>query len=258
MQSILSILLICTIRLSAVSSPDTLGGAEAPVVSVEEPTQTVWNRDTCLSLHGRERQLYNRGRMTGFPLAIRTNLLMPLLNVGVEIPAGRHSSFEADWYYPWLPVPASNRYCFQALALSAGYRFWFSSPAAAQGRSTKTNLTGHSLGISAIGALYDLQWDGDGSQGNAIGGGLDYTYACCVARGRLRMEFSLGFGVVYIEDRPYRVYSDGGALLRESSMPVRHGFVPVPFRCGVTLVVPVGRDGARTGIKNNYGQTGQE
>ena len=245
MQSILSIIMICTLQLGSASSPDSLGGAETPVMSIMESARPVWDRDTCRSLHGRERTLYNRGRMTDFPVAVRTNLLLPLLNVGVEIPAGRHSSFEADWYYPWLPVHASNRYCFQALALSVGYRFWFSSPAAAQDRRTKTGLTGHSLGISTTGGLYDFQWDGDGSQGNILGAGLDYTYACCAARGRLRLEFSLGGGVVYVEDRPYRVYSDGGALLRESNLPVRRGYIPVPMRCGVSVVVPIGRDGAR-------------
>lgn len=218
-------------------------GDTLTVVS-EEKTQTVWDLQTSKGLSGPQKTRYGRGRMTNFPLAIRTNLLLPALNVGVEVPVGRHSSLEADCYYPWGQPDPTNKYCFQVLLLNAGYRYWFSSTES-QGRRCKTNLTGHSLGLNAIWSMYDLQWAGDGSQGDIHGGGADYTYACCIARGRLRLEFSAGVGVVWLTDRPYKVYSDGGALLRESNLPVRRGTFFLPTKCCVSLVVPLGRDGKK-------------
>lgn len=171
--------------------------------------------------------------------ALRSNVLLPLLNVGAEFPVGRRSSIETDWYYPWLPVSDDNLCCTEALMLSAGYRFWFSSIANPEDRPRRTGFSGHSLGINAIGAIYDFQRDGDGSQGNALGVGLDYTYACRIAKGRMRLEFSLGLGIAYIEDRPYHVYASHGALLRDKGLSVLKGYVPVPTKCGISLAVPI-------------------
>ena len=48
-------------------------------------------------------------------VAPRTNLLLPLLNVGIEVPIGRHFSFAADYYYPWLGHDRVNANCVEAL-----------------------------------------------------------------------------------------------------------------------------------------------
>ena len=47
-------------------------------------------------------------------LAGRTNLLVPGLNFGMEIPIGRHFSVGADYWYPWW-LAKSNKYCGEML-----------------------------------------------------------------------------------------------------------------------------------------------
>ena len=49
-------------------------------------------------------------------LAGRTNLLVPGLNFGVEIPVGRHFSIGADYWYPWW-LAKSNKYCGEMLGI---------------------------------------------------------------------------------------------------------------------------------------------
>ena len=35
-------------------------------------------------------------------IALRSNLLLPLMNVGVQVPLGNRFSIGADWYYPFI------------------------------------------------------------------------------------------------------------------------------------------------------------
>ena len=48
-------------------------------------------------------------------IAIRSNLLLPALNVGAELPVGNRSSFAVDHYYPWAWPDKSNKDCFELL-----------------------------------------------------------------------------------------------------------------------------------------------
>ena len=162
--------------------------------------------------------------------AVRMNLLLPLFNVGVEVPVGRFS-VGADWYYPWLGHGSNNRDCLEALALSLEGRYWF-----VKGR---TALTGHSVGLSAHGYRFDAQLDGEGSQGRGWGVGVDYTYALPLAQGRLRMEFRVGLGLERCTLTDYRVYTDGGPLMRPSDAPDRIVTWVGPNRAAVALVVPI-------------------
>ena len=47
---------------------------------------------------------------------VRTNFLVPLLNLGVEVPIGNRWSVAADYYFPWFFREESHERCFQVLA----------------------------------------------------------------------------------------------------------------------------------------------
>ena len=50
-------------------------------------------------------------------VAVRSNLLVPALNVGVEVPIGTNWSVAADYYFPWVwPKRETVHCCLNALA----------------------------------------------------------------------------------------------------------------------------------------------
>ena len=173
------------------------------------------------------------------PVAIRTNLLLPAMNAGVEVPVAKHSSVGADLYWPWLwpsLLSSNNDRCIEAMAASLEYRYWFNGSAPG-GR--KTNLTGLSAGVELTGCYFDLEWDYEGKQGEAVSAGVDVTYAFPICQGKMRLELSAGIGYGYIQYREYKVYTEGGELIRPSNLPLVSGFTFVPTKCAVSLVWPL-------------------
>ena len=129
-----------------------------------------------------------------YPLAIRTNLLLPFLNVGVEVPIGNRWSVGADWYYPWFPRSDFHRNCTQMDGLSVEGRYWMGK-SHNRGEVNRTNrLLGHSVGVFAMGGRYDLERDFSGHRGEYVMGGIDYLFAMPVWQKRMHLEFSLGVG----------------------------------------------------------------
>ncbi len=141
-------------------------------------------------------------------LAFRTNLLLPAMNVGIDVPMSRHYSMGATAYVPWLPLTENNKYCIQALAFRLDGRFWIGSV----GQDLKTTpMEGHSIGVSALCGKYDLEIAYEGNQGRLLGGDIDYSYCARLGRnGHWRMTFTVAGGFVYMENRPYSVYEPGG------------------------------------------------
>ncbi|MCQ2185053.1 MAG: DUF3575 domain-containing protein [Bacteroidales bacterium] len=160
---------------------------------------------------------------------LKTNLLVPLMNIGAGVPVGRNSSLEVDVSYPWLLRGSVNKilppqkYCCQALAASAVYRYWIEG--------------GHSVGVAASGGFYDMEASGRGQQGEFILAGFDYMYAIALGKGRFGMEFSAGiaFGGLHYEN--YDVPSEGGRLIGREGRQFRH--ILCPFRLGACIYVPI-------------------
>ena len=191
------------------------------------------------SLPGVPASVKPRWEKMDVPIAFRTNLLMPAMNAGVEIPVSKHSSIGADFYWPWVwPqwLSADNDRCIEVLAADIEYRIW---PWGCAPGARKTNLTGLSFGIHVIGGYTDLEWDYEGYQGEAVAAGLDVTWAIPISRGRLRLELSAGAGYGYVQYREYKVYAPGGELTRPANLPVVRGWIPMPTRASVALVVPL-------------------
>lgn len=188
-------------------------------------------------------------------LAFRSNLLLPLMNIGVEVPLTDYVSIEADFYSPWLPRevfdsnPSGYRYCIQTLAGAVGCRYWPGDTH--RGRSGGGHrLCGHSIGFVASGGIYDFEWDWNGQQGEFVFIGADYLYALPVGRGGVRFEFNLGvgFGVNWYNN--YYVQSGNARLLDDGGPQFRH--LSAPIRLGISLVLPVFRS-ARAGEMEDDG-----
>ena len=171
--------------------------------------------------------------LTDIPaFAVRTNLLVPALNVGAELPLGNSWSVAADYYYPWIWPNKKNRHCFELLGWSVEGRYWFGRDRQAQDR-----LKGHSIGLYMAGGYYDFERNFRGIQGEFVSPGLDYTYSMAVGRKkRVHMQFTLAVGYIRSWGRTYNVFGDYGELYPDDGLMLWNYFGPT--KAAVTLVVP--------------------
>ena len=166
-------------------------------------------------------------------LAARTNLLVPVLNVGIEIPVGYSWSVGADYYFPWW-LAKDNRHCMEMLGWFLDTKYWFGKD-----RQEKDKLTGHAIGFYAGFGYYDYQWLRSGNQGEYLDIGADYTWSVPMAGNRLRMEFNIGLGWIYTVARHYTPTDDYSDLIRDPGIRHRSYHFFGPTRASVSLVVPI-------------------
>lgn len=166
-------------------------------------------------------------------VALRTNLLVPALNFGVEVPIGNHWSLGFDYYYPWIWPKKDNRDCFEFLSWGIEARYWFG-----RNRTVVDRLQGHSVALYGYLGYYDFERKYRGYQGEYANVGIDYTYAMAVGKRKaVHFEFSLGVGYIYSQARKYKVVEDSGPLISEK-MTKAIGFFG-PTKANISLVVPI-------------------
>jgi outer membrane protein OmpA-like peptidoglycan-associated protein len=166
-------------------------------------------------------------------VALRSNLLVPALNVGVEVPIGTHWSVGADYYYPWIWPKSDNKDCFEFLGWGVEARYWFG-----KNRTVMDRLQGHSIGLYGYMGYYDFERNYQGYQGEFVNIGLDYTYAMAVGKKRaVHFEFSLGVGYIYSQARKYTVIEPGSPLISDKRTK-KVGFFG-PTKANISLVVPI-------------------
>jgi hypothetical protein len=169
-------------------------------------------------------------------LAARTNLLIPAMNVGLEIPIGTNWSVGLDYYYPWF-VSGENRWCGEMLGWFIDAKYWF--PGKNNTWLPDSRLKGHAVGVYAGIGYYDYQKKTNGAQGEYLDFGIDYTYALPIADDKLRLEFNVGLGYIYTLYRPYYPSSDYEDLIKEPGIKYRSTNFIGPTRAGVSLVYPI-------------------
>ena len=164
--------------------------------------------------------------------ALRTNLLVPALNFGIEIPLGNNWSVSGDYYYPWMWPDPINKDCFEILAWSLEGRYWFG-----RDRSQFDRLNGHSVGLYCAAGYYDFERDFAGQQGEFVSTGLDYTFALPLGKKKgVHLEFTLAVGYIHSWGRNYHVNGDYGPLFKDDGEILFDYFGPT--KAAVSLVVP--------------------
>jgi hypothetical protein len=166
-------------------------------------------------------------------VALRSNLLVPALNVGVEVPIGNHWSVGADYYFPWIWPKRDNKDCFEFLGWGIEGRYWFG-----KSRTAFDRLQGHSVGLYGYMGYYDFERNYHGHQGEFVNVGVDYTYAMAVGKKRsVHFEFSLGVGYIYSQARKYTVIEAGAPLISDKITKKVRFFGPT--KANISLVVPI-------------------
>ena len=180
-------------------------------------------------------------------VAVRSNLLVPALNVGVEVPIGTNWSVGADYYYPWVWPKRDNKECFELLAWGIEGRYWFG-----KNRTVFDRLQGHSIGVYGYMGYYDFERNFHGHQGEFLNVGLDYTYSMAVGKKKsVHFEFSLGVGYIYSQARKYTVIEANGPLISDKITKTIGFFGPT--KANISLVVPIFQR-----VKPNDKQRGNE
>ena len=164
----------------------------------------------------------------------RTNLLLPLMNIGVEVPIGQRWSVAADYNFPWIPRKSNHKNCFQIDGFALEGRYWLGNRS---DLPKEKRLLGHSVGLFTMAGHYDLERNYKGHQGEYILGGVDYLYAIPIFKGKLHLEFSLGVGFLYSEATHYEVFEEGGRGYRDKDFRKKIEYFG-PLKAGVALVVP--------------------
>lgn len=163
---------------------------------------------------------------------LRTNLLVPFSNFGIEYCIDNRWSVGADYYFPWIFRNPDHRNCFQILGGGIEGRYWFGDF-----RTEEDRLEGHSVGVNLSGGYYDFERGYTGNQGEFINIGVDYLYSLPIFGDRLHLEITAGIGYIYSFVKPYDVFEPGGKAYKRGYTKNVNWFGPT--KAGVSLVVPI-------------------
>lgn len=173
---------------------------------------------------------------------LRSNLLLPLMNVGAQIPLGNRFSIGLDWYYPfiyrnWSPYLDQTN-CFQALGPGADFRIYLGKKHRKGRENWQYRFSGHSIGIYGMYGRYDVEWQFHGEQARFLNAGIDYMYSARIGK-RKRMRLDLSVGVGYFQSRAieYQVFRPGG-LAYKTGRILDHTWIG-PTKATVSLVIPI-------------------
>ena len=176
-----------------------------------------------------------------YGLSLRTNLLLPLLNVGLELPIGNRWSVAADVYYPWLFRSDDHKNCLQAAAVSAEGRYWLGKRHRDGAENRIYRLQGHSIGAFGAVGKYDFEHNYKGDQGEFWVAGIDYLYAVPVCKGRMHIELSVAVGYFQAKAYSYHVYEQPGGKGYYDDRNFRKVMrYAGPVKATVALVIPLG------------------
>lgn len=157
-------------------------------------------------------------------LAVKSNVPMLLTltpNVGFEFVAGERTSVDISAFANFNFYGKDVR----ILGLQPEFRYWFN------GRP----MVREYLGISVLGATYDITWGKKLFDGDAIGAGITMGYSLNLNK-HWNVEFYGGFGAVYFRQKQYYVtdnfddYTTNG--LGKSNA---HGYKLLPIKIGVSV-----------------------
>lgn len=136
---------------------------------------------------------------------LKTNLLYDLAlapNLALEVPLGDRWSVKGDFMFPWW-LSCDGMRCMRILSGGIEGRYWLGDRSYPRNEKQRNTLTGHFLGLSTAGGIYDLQLHDRGHQGDFIlVAGINYGYSWRLSRS-FNMEATLGFGYLRANDKSF-------------------------------------------------------
>lgn len=174
---------------------------------------------------------------------LKTNCLIPLMNIGAEWALSNRWSVEAGVAAPWVFRPLMNEIvtpqseCFQFWQAQAGVRLYVGKIHRKDSYYRRFRMMGHSFGLKAGVGYYDFQHQWEGRQGEFVWTGVDYSYMRPLGKGGARLGFSLGAGWCWTRWVGYDVHEAGGRLIGNYKNDTMGTLVPI--KVGIDLAVPI-------------------
>ena len=164
---------------------------------------------------------------------VSTNLLLDgvtALNLGVELPLGKHWDARVDAHFPWWKNDAKS-FCFQVMHFTGGARYYFKG----WDQRDAGILRGWFASAHVGGGYYDVApWD-DGYQGWEITAGIGGGYSFALGNW-WRLDASLAVGPFYTD---YITYEDAGnrSMLIETGSDRLFRILPTEARISLTYIL---------------------
>ena len=174
--------------------------------------------------------------------ALRSNLLVPLLNVGIQIPIGNRFSVGLDWYYPFIRREWSENLdqtnCFEALGPGVDVRYYFGKKHSKGRENWLYRLSGHSVGVFGMFGRYDWEREFWGHQANFVNVGVDYMWSSRIGKKkRMRLDMSIGVGGFFSHGTEYHVFRPKGLAYRTGK---KKNITWIgPNKATISLVIPI-------------------
>lgn len=159
------------------------------------------------------------------PIALKTNLLFDLataLNAELEVPLSPRISVMAEGTFPWW-LWGKDQTCLEVMSGGLEARYWLKPNYKRQDASLGRHnpLTGWFAGLYGGAGYYDLEWKGEGYQGEFfIAAGVSVGYVAPLSR-QFSLEFSVGIGYLQTDYRHYHaeqsVLDDEWYLIRQNN-----------------------------------------
>lgn len=157
-------------------------------------------------------------------LAVKTDafkLAVMTPNLGLEVVSSDKTSLGVDLFGNYKPWGKDMK----MLCVQPELRYWFN------GRP----MVREYIGLSALGATYDITWGKHIYQGEALGLGLTFGYVLDIAK-RWNIEFYGGFGPVFYSQKQYYVGDNYEDYETEGiSEDNAKGYSLLPTKLGISI-----------------------
>lgn len=171
-------------------------------------------------------------------LGLKTNLLYDavlLPNLAVEFSLPRRWSIEVEGMWSWWNTNSGKHYYHRIQSGGLEVRKWL-------GRSDRTPLTGHYLGVYGMFGNYDVRFGdvGNLSEAGSWSAGISYGYAMPISRS-FNLEFGIGIGYFGGDYKKYTYDSDNDRFPWQSDH-TRSYFGPTKAKVSLIWLVGSGKN----------------
>lgn len=152
-------------------------------------------------------------------ISVKTNALMDALTIvngDISITTGNRTAISASVFGSQSVL--GNQ--VKMWGVKPEFRYWISGRA----------HTGYFVGLSAVGASYNINWKKEIYKGDAFGGGVTIGYDFYLTK-HFTLDVHGGFGAVYYR---HQFYYEGDKVLKEDFK--EHGLASIPYDLGVSIV----------------------
>lgn len=205
---------------------------------VQQPVEVVPAPVVFTMVQYQEREVRER-KDSGYSFAIKTNMIYDLLllpDLAIEFPLPGRWSIEAGGQWSWWNTTEPNHYYHRIQMAGFEGRKWL-------GDRDKAPLTGHFLGLYAMGGTYDLK-AGAGTTGVlsnwSYSMGVTYGYSTPIGK-RLNLEFSIGLGYLGGEYKKYKWLDDSQCYHWQETL-MRNYFGPTKARVSLVWLIGKGKN----------------